>query len=132
MIPWWGWVLCIGLGIATAPFWFAGLLKVAEWGQHLGYAREARIHNKKARLLRLERTEWNGFPLPTGEKGTLHITYDQMVKNPQRVSSSQLERTYVDRGLDLRVDLEVLRDPITRDYIVSWRHHKGRWPKERY
>lgn len=102
------------------------------WLKHRRYAREAKRRNRIARLMRLKRTEWNGFPLPTGKKGTLRITYAQMLKNPNRISQSQMNQAYFDRGNDLRVDLEVSTDSLTRDVVITWRPHKGRWPKERY
>lgn len=136
MIPWWGWiiilVLAIGLGFATIPLWFNLFLKLAKWWQHLQYSREARKHNARARELRLQRTEWMGLPLPTGKAGTLRITALDLIANPNRISFSQMDRAYRDRGLDLKVDLELEHDPVTRDYIVKWYPHKGRWPRERY
>ena len=134
------WILVIAVGIVLAvvilffvlPSIFAGLLVVKEWIVHMRYARQARKHNEKARLLRLSRTEWNGFPLPTGKEGTLRITYDQLVKSPERFSTTQFERTYFDRARDMHVELEYMHDPITRDIVVRWKPLKGKRPKEKY
>jgi hypothetical protein len=136
MIPWWGWlliiVMAIGLGVATIPFWFSFLLKAAKWLQHLRYAREARRHNERARQLRLQRTSWMGFPLPTGKEGKLVISERDMITNPNRISQTQFDRVYRDRGIDLRVDLKVMTDVRTRDIVVVWTPHKGRWPRDHY
>lgn len=134
------WIFVIATGIiiafAVLIFVFPSLFKfglvVAKKVRHLKYVREARKHNARARELRLQRTEWYGLPLPMGKEGTLRITYEDLIANPHRISSSQMNRAYRDRGLDLKVDLEVENDPVTGDYVVKWYPHKGRWPRERY
>lgn len=125
-------VVFIVLGVYTTPLWFKALLKIIKRVNHMGYARRARKNNEIARLLRLERTEYFGYPLPTGKSGTLRLTSHMMIQNPHRISSSQLERVYRDRARDLKVDMQIEDDVLTRDILISWHPHKGRWPREVY
>lgn len=108
------------------------LLDIKKIVKRAKYRREAKKHNARARLLRLQKTDWYGFPLPTGKRGTLRLTYEDMVTAYNTVSLSQMERAYHDRGLDLKVDVEVIQEFVTKDILVRWQPHKGRWPKERY
>lgn len=107
-------------------------INIGEKVRHVKYARWAKKHNDKARLLRLEQTTFQGYPLPTGKEGRLVITSGEIISNPNRVSSSRLNKAYEDRALDLKADIWFDYDIMTRDWIITWRPHKGRWPRERY
>lgn len=108
------------------------LLVLARWGRQAGYNREARrrnkkakIHNEKARQLRLQRTTYDGIPLPPADskEGEMTITEMQMLLLPS-ISLHALEQVLFDRGRDMGVNMEILVTDMSRDVKVRWRQPK--------
>lgn len=103
---------------------FAHLLyKVAEAGARVGYSRRARKQNEKARLLRLERTEYDGWPLPSGKHGEIRITEAMQIAMPAK-SYKDINHIYGDRARDLEVDVSVLQESNTHDLVIQWHPSK--------
>jgi hypothetical protein len=90
-----------------------------EAAKNLEYRIKAWHHNNKARKLRLERDNWQGYPLPTGKRGSFTLTPEKMINLPA-VSNGALRKVMEDRARDLGVALEEDYDPVTMNITVRW------------
>ena len=75
--------------------------------------------NRQSLRLRLKRTDWHGIPLPTGKKGTLVITNEMMIQLP-KMSIHELSIIMRNRASDLKVDIEIINDPIAHNIVIKW------------
>jgi len=136
MIPWWLWILIITCFIVLAFFLVLSLPRLltstTEKIRRARYAREARIHNEKARQQRIQKDNYFGWPLPMTREGTLRISRFDKIHNPHRVSNLAVEKAYRDRALDLWIDLETMEELETGDLVIRWKPRKDRKPKEVY
>jgi hypothetical protein len=103
-----------------------------EWIIKRSYVREARRHNKKARLLRLERNDVDGIPLPQGKEGMLRIRREHFLHAKSLVTLKQYERILNQRAEDLWILIESTEDVYTGDTILRWEPRRERRPREVY
>ena len=132
----WEWFVVIAGSIIFAVVFiiafFALLPKLLEKLTRMKYAREAKAHNKKARELRLEKTEINGFPLPQGQEGQLSFPLSELYARNNAVTVKQYHRALEHRAEDLWIDYEWSEDVIRGTFSIRWRPRKDRRPKEVY
>jgi hypothetical protein len=128
-MPWWGYICvaaaCIVVFSAAVVngIIIAIIMRNRPTSSWL-YNLKARRHNKKARALRLDKTNYFGYPLPTGTSGELIITREMQTKYP--ISFRHLERIMLDRADDLGVDLFIYQEPLPGDIVVRWSKSKRR------
>lgn len=89
------------------------------------YRRQARILNERARKMRVARTDWEGWPLPTGKKGRLVITEAQQIALPG-MSEYAFREIMTNRARDLGVEVNIERNIVDNAIIVQWRPEKKR------
>jgi len=126
-MTWWMWLFVIAGGIAAGYFIIIvlmGVLPVIILGglsklRAYSYDRYAKKRNKKAKQLRLQRTDYEGWPLPVGKEGEIILTEQLMLSLPS-ISNTQLKRIYTDRAADLGVVMEIDRSPLTRNITIRW------------
>ncbi len=114
---------------ALSPFWLPRIfVKIKE----IQRKSQARKSNNLARKLRLKQTTWQDYPMPVGKRGSLRITEKMLITNYVSYSLAGLQRIYIDRGRDMKVDLNITQDVLTRDIVITWKPHCGFWPREKY